>query len=70
VNSCFHIFHAAQDLEGKRKKITYDCTTTAHYTLNAGRYYIFAKSGEAEAAQELEVKPGELIDHSLTLKPI
>ena len=69
VQSCFHIYHAARDIEGNRKKITYDCTTTARYTLGAGHYHVVVKSGEAEAAMELEVKAGELTDQRLTLKP-
>ncbi len=64
----FHVYHAKQDLDGKRKRVTYsNPTTTAKFTLNAGRYFVEAVVEDARTSQEFDLQPGQLINQSLLL---
>ncbi len=67
LESCFYIYHAKQDIDGKRVKVNDHCTTTARFTLDAGRYYVYAKSGNSSVTKEFEVMPGQLINEVLNL---
>ena len=67
IEACFDVFHAEQDIDGNRTKVDRQCTTTAKFTLNAGRYHVNTWSGEATASNEFEVLPGELASNTMTL---
>ena len=57
----YDIYEAAQDVEGKRKRIT-DSETyqdPPRLVLPAGRYYVTAASGAASAAREIVVRAGD-----------
>lgn len=70
IQTCFYIYYSEQDLDGNRKRLTYQCTTTANFTLEAGNYFIVATEdgGQASINQEFELKPGELINQVLTMQ--
>ena len=67
LESCFSVYHAKQDIDGNRVKINRSCTTTASFTLDAGRYYVYAKAGNSSVSEEFDVKPGQLINLRLLL---
>jgi len=68
VDACFTVYHSAQDLDGKREKVTYSCTKTADFTLDAGKYFVHAYVGNASANQEFEIAPGQLINTTISLE--
>ena len=56
-----------QDLDGNRKRVERSCTTTARFTLNQGRYYVWAETGNATAAAEFDIEPGGLVNEIMDL---
>ena len=56
----YDIYEAAQDVEGKRTRITYSeaYADPPRLVLPAGRYYVTAAYGNASAAREIEVRAG------------
>ena len=67
LHTCFAVYHPEQDLDGNRVRVNEVCTTTAKFTLNAGRYFVEAVVGDARTSQEFELQPGQLINQSLLL---
>ncbi|RKZ93607.1 MAG: hypothetical protein DRQ43_07970, partial [Gammaproteobacteria bacterium] len=67
LESCFNVYHAKQDIDGNRVKVNRSCTTTARFTLDAGRYYVYATAGNSSVSEEFDVKPGQLISLRLLL---
>ena len=60
IETLFDVYHAAQDIDGNRVHVNSQRTTTARYTLNAGRYFVHVTAGNASATGEFEVIPGQL----------
>jgi len=67
VEACFDVYHAVQDIDGKRVKIDQKCTTTARFYLAAGRYFVYTWLGDKHTSDELEVRAGELENHRFLL---
>jgi len=42
IKTCLNVYLPEQDLDGNRKRVTYQCITTARFTLNAGQYFVVA----------------------------
>ena len=59
VEACFDIYHAAQDIEGKRVKVDRRCGTTGRISLKPGRYYVYSWYGNATTSTELDVVSDE-----------
>ena len=63
----FEVYEAKKDLEGKRHKITHSYDAQPLFKLPAGRYYVVASHGAANATAEVEVGAGGLTEQILTL---
>jgi len=68
VHTCFIVYHAGQDIDGNRKEVRRDCTTTVRWTLDAGRYFVRAQAGEATASEEITIEPGAFINRQWLLR--
>ena len=62
----FIVSEAKQDLHGKRRGVA-DAWNSPLFNLNAGRYYVTVAFGNASAAQELEIKAGEMLEPTIVL---
>ena len=67
LKACFDVYHAAQDIDGKRVKVDRQCDSTARFYLQAGQYFVKTWYGNASTSQEFEVKAGELTNPVLDL---
>ncbi len=67
IGARFDVYHAAQDIDGKRVHVAYQNTTTARFTLNAGRYFVYVTAGNASANGEFDVTPGQMTNQKLLL---
>jgi hypothetical protein len=67
IEARFTVYHAAQDIDGNRVRVDYQTDTTARFTLNAGRYFVYVTAGNASANGEFEVMPGQMTNHKLLL---
>jgi len=67
IAALFDVYHAAQDIDGNRVRVTYQNTTTARFTLNTGRYFVYVTAGNASADGEFEVMPGQMTNDKLLL---
>jgi Ca-activated chloride channel family protein len=57
------VYSAEKDLDGKREHITGTYDAKPQFTLNTGKYYVVAKSGQAIADGEIVVEAGGRSDH-------
>lgn len=62
------IYEAAADADGKRKHVSGNYDTKSSFQLNAGRYLVVAKRGDATASQEFEVQSvDDSVRHTIVL---
>ncbi len=68
LEACFDVFHPEQDIDGNRVKVDRQCTSTARFYLQAGKYFVNTWYGNAATSDEFEVIPGEFTNPILDLE--
>ena len=61
------VYKAEKDINGDREQVTSSSSEEPLFKLSAGRYYIYAKHGDAESSMEVEVTAGELKESTMNL---
>ena len=61
------VYEAEQDLEGKRKRVTYSNDAKPLFRLGAGKYYLVVKRGASAGAAEIEVAAGKITESTVVL---
>ena len=66
----WYVYKAEQDINGHRKKVASSNHAEPLFYLSAGRYFVEAKYGNANAisSMEVEVTPGKLTETNMNLK--
>jgi hypothetical protein len=67
VDSCFAVYTAERDKLGNRRKINDGCGAFSQFLLPAGRYYVWARAGDATVDTELAVLANQLTDQAVNL---
>ena len=66
-NVYYQVYEAKTDLQGKRKQIESASSAQPLFRLPMGFYHITARYQDHTAAADIEIKPGELTEHTLVL---
>jgi len=63
----WNVYEAEKNANEKRKEVTYTSHATPLFRLNAGKYYVLAKHGNATGDFEINIKEGELTELTVPL---
>jgi Ca-activated chloride channel family protein len=61
------VYEAKKDINGNRKEITSTGAVEPLFRLNAGKYYVYTRHGNAATDFEVEIKEGKLTEKTISL---